>query len=108
MKVYNKLVRDNIPQIIERSGKTCQTRVLSDGEYVDELNKKLHEEFAEYVQSGEVEELADIVEVACALATAKGVSCAQFDEIRAEKTRKNGKFDKKLFLEWVDRVDDGD
>ena len=102
MKVYNKLVRDNIPQIIEQSGKTCQTRVLSDEEYLAQLNAKLHEEFAEYLQSGEVEELADIVEVVLALAHAKGVTTAEFDEIRLGKARKNGAFDKKLFLEWVD------
>ena len=102
MKIYNKLVRDNIPQIIEQSGKSCKTRVLNDDEYLTQLNAKLNEEFAEYVQSGEVEELADIVEVALALAAAKGVSHAKFDEIRAQKARKNGKFDQKLFLEWVD------
>ncbi|MCH5160372.1 MAG: nucleoside triphosphate pyrophosphohydrolase [Clostridiales bacterium] len=105
MKVYNKLVRDNIPQIIEQSGKTCKTRVLSDDEYVENLNAKLSEEFAEYLQSGEVEELADIVEVALALAHAKGVTRDKFDAIRTEKFNKNGAFDKKLFLEWVD---DGD
>ena len=102
MKIYNKLVRDNIPQIIEQSGKTCKTRVLSDAEYVVQLNAKLNEELAEYLQSGEVEELADIVEVVRALVAVKGVSCAEFDEIRAEKAQKNGAFDKKLLLEWVD------
>ena len=102
MKIYNKLVRDNVPQIIEQSGKTCKTRVLSDGEYVSQLNAKLGEELAEYLQSGEVEELADIVEVALALARAKGVTAVEFDAIRTKKAHKNGAFDKKLFLEWVD------
>ena len=105
MKTYNKLVRDNIPQIIEQSGKTCKTRVLNNDEYVQQLNAKLHEEIAEYAQSGEVEELADVVEVALALAAAKGVSGAKFDEIRAQKARKNGAFAQKLFLEWVDGDD---
>ena len=102
MKVYNKLVRDNIPKIIEQSGKTCQTRVLSDDEYLAQLNTKLREEFDEYMQSGDVEELADIVEVTLALAHAKGVTTEKFDAIRTEKARKNGAFDKKLFLEWVE------
>ena len=102
MKIYNKLIRDNIPQIIERSGKTCKTRVLSDEEYVLYLNAKLNEELAEYQHSGEVEELADVVEVALALAAAKGVSHAKFDTIRQEKARQNGAFAQKLFLEWVD------
>ena len=102
MKIYNKLVRDNIPQIIENSGKSCKTRVLSDEEYVEALNAKLSEELGEYLQSNEVAELADVVEVALALARAKGVSREQFEAIRQEKAAKNGAFARKLFLEWVD------
>ena len=102
MKIYNKLVRDNIPQIIENSGKTCKTRMLNDGEYTEQLNAKLSEEIAEYLQSGEVVELADVVEVALALANAKGVTDEQFEAIRKEKVAKNGAFGRKLFLEWVD------
>ena len=33
-KVYNKLVRDRIPEIIEASGKTCLTATLSDEAYL--------------------------------------------------------------------------
>ena len=102
MKIYNKLVRDNIPQIIENSGKRCKTRVLNAVEYLEQLNAKLSEELAEYLQSGEVAELADIVEVALAIAEAKGVASDRFEVIRQEKAAKNGAFQEKLFLEWVD------
>lgn len=102
MKKYNKLVRDNIPQIIEKSGKTCKTRVLSDEEYIAALNAKLCEELDEYLQAGEVVELVDLVEVALALAYAKGVTQECFDAIRLGKAEKNGAFTQKLFLEWVD------
>ena len=102
MKIYNKLIRDNIPQIIEKSGKTCKTRVLSDEEYIEALNAKLREEFDEYLRSGEVVELAYLVEVALALACAKGVTVEQFEVIRKEKAAKNGAFAQKRFLEWVD------
>lgn len=40
MPVYNKLVRDKIPQIIEQTGKTFTTRILEDDEYRKELRKK--------------------------------------------------------------------
>ena len=101
MKIYNKLVRDNIPQIIEKDGKTCKTRVLSDGEFLEKLNAKLQEEVAEYLQSGEVEELADILEVVYALARVKGHDTQQLEDIRVEKARKNGAFEQKLLLEYV-------
>ena len=42
--IYNKLVRDNIPEIIEASGKTCEMEILSDEEYLQMLDKKLDEE----------------------------------------------------------------
>ena len=41
VKVYNKLVRDRIPEIIEASGKSCKIRILTDGEYPEMLEKKL-------------------------------------------------------------------
>ena len=36
--IYNKLVRDKIPEIIEVSGKTCETEILSDEEYAKYCN----------------------------------------------------------------------
>lgn len=70
--VYNKLVRDRIPEIIAASGKRCDTRILSEEEYLAMLRTKLHEELAEYEESGELEELADILEILYALADLQG------------------------------------
>lgn len=38
--MYQKLVRDNIPAIIEKNGETCVTRKLTDKEYEDALVEK--------------------------------------------------------------------
>ena len=46
MKVYNKLVRDKIPEIIEADGKCCKTEILSDEEYIKMIDAKLDEELA--------------------------------------------------------------
>ena len=99
--IHNKLVRDRIPQIIEAAGKTCVTRVLSDVEYIAALDLKLQEELNEYLADGDLEELADLLEVLMAAAQARGHSFAEVEAIRREKTAKRGGFDQRLFLESV-------
>ncbi len=102
MKVYNKLVRDNIPEIMINNGAKPGTRVLSDDEYLIELNKKILEEVNEYLQDQNVEELADIEEVLRAILDLKGVSYEEFERIRKQKVLKRGAFKKKIFLERED------
>ena len=63
VKPYHKLVRDRIPEIIEASGKSCVTEILSDADYLELLDAKLDEELAEYHKDQNVEELADLLEV---------------------------------------------
>lgn len=99
MKIYNKLVRDKIPEIIkENDNKNCVIKILEDTEYLKELNKKLQEEMKEYLESGEVEELADLEEVLRAILKTKNVTYEQFENLRKGKVEKRGAFDKKIFL----------
>lgn len=98
---YNKLVRDKIPEIIKKAGKTPEYEILSQAEYIEMLEKKLDEETAEYHASKNVEELADILEVLFAIGKTKGVSPEQLDNIRVEKAEKRGKFDERFFLKSV-------
>lgn len=100
-KRYNKLVRDKIPQIIEADGKSCTTEILSNEEYIKMLDEKLNEEFIEYQESKAVEELADILEVVYAIATARGYSQETVERIRKQKADKRGKFKKKILLKEV-------
>lgn len=99
--VYNKLIRDRIPEIIESDGKECEVTVLSDDEYLKQLNIKLKEELDEYYESGEAEELADIAEIIYAIANLKGLSNAQFEKLRLNKREQRGGFEKKLYLKCV-------
>ena len=98
---YNKLVRDKIPEIIEASGKTCETEILSDDEYLQMLDKKLDEELAEYHQEQNIEELADLLEVLYATAKARGYSIEKLGRVRIEKKKSRGGFDKKIILKSV-------
>lgn len=98
VKEINKLVRDNIPAIIENGGKKCQIKILDNTEYLEALNAKLMEEVREYLESGEVMELADIEEVIRAILDVKNISYKNFEEIRQEKAEVNGEFKKRIFL----------
>lgn len=99
MKIYNKLVRDKIDEIMIEKGVKPVTRILSNEEYLKELNKKLLEEVNEYLESKEVEELADIEEVIIAILEAKNISRENLEEIRQSKVKKRGAFKRRLFLE---------
>ena len=47
-KIYHKLVRDKIPDIIREQGETPCTRILTAKEYSAALEQKLDEETAEF------------------------------------------------------------
>ena len=98
---YHKLVRDRIPEIIEASGKTCVTEVLSDEEYLKMVDAKLDEELAEYHKDQNIEELADLLEVIYAAVVARGYSIEELERVRAEKAAKRGGFAKKILLKEV-------
>ncbi|MDO5848125.1 MAG: nucleoside triphosphate pyrophosphohydrolase [Methanobrevibacter sp.] len=101
MVVYNKLVRDKIPQIISNDDKIAITKLLDDEQYLVELNKKLHEEILEYLEDGDVEELVDIIEVIRAILKAKDIYLEEFEQMRQEKANSKGVFKNKIFLEEV-------
>ena len=99
--VYNKLVRDRIPEIIEASGKTCVAVTLPDDAYIRMLDAKLNEELAEYQQSKSLEELADLLEVMGAVVKARGYTWDDLTRVRKEKCAARGAFDKRIFLREV-------
>jgi predicted house-cleaning noncanonical NTP pyrophosphatase (MazG superfamily) len=96
--VYNKLVRDKIPQIIAASGKNCVTEVLTEDAYLQKLDEKLGEELAEYQESKSLEELADLLEVMAAVVKARGYSWEELERIRARKREKRGGFEERILL----------
>ncbi len=102
MKEYNKLVRDYIPQVIERNGSKAAFHILSQKEYMEELDKKLNEEVKEYQEDKSLEEMADILEVLQAICVARGYTVEELEAKRIEKAAARGGFQKKLFLEYVE------
>lgn len=97
--IYNKLVRDNIPDIIEANGMKCICTTLSDSEYVQKLDEKLSEELAEYQESKSLEELADLLEVLKAVINARGWTWENLEQVRSEKAALRGDFSQKILLQ---------
>ncbi len=93
-----KLVRDNIPEIIRANSETPVTRILSDDEYLIALDDKLREEVAEYLEANDLAEIADILEVLRAILVARGSDYTQIEAIRKEKLDKRGGFEKHISL----------
>ena len=96
--LYYKLVRDNIPQIIEKNGKHALIETLSDTDYEIYLERKLDEEVNEYHDSKDLEELADILEILIALAKIKGRDFSDLVDLQRHKAEEKGAFSKKILL----------
>lgn len=102
MPVHNKLVRDKIPEIIEKAGKTFETKILDNDTYIKELEAKLLEEFNEYLtadtKEDSLEELADMMELIKAFAEVNEGSLAEVEKIRQDKASKRGGFNERIYL----------
>ncbi len=101
MKTYNKLVRDKIPELMLMEHELPTTRILSDEEYIQELNKKLEDEVKVYLENENIEEMVDILEVIRAILEFKGESFEKIEEKRIKKANKKGTFKERVYLEKV-------
>jgi predicted house-cleaning noncanonical NTP pyrophosphatase (MazG superfamily) len=99
---YDKLVRDEIPGIIDGNDETPVTHIADEAEYERRLLDKLDEEVAEYSEEQSVEELADVLEVVHAIRKHHGVTREELAQIREEKASERGRFDDRIVLERVD------
>ncbi|MCD8509487.1 MAG: nucleoside triphosphate pyrophosphohydrolase [Bacillus sp. (in: Bacteria)] len=106
MPIYNKLVRDRIPEIIRRNGTECRVRRLDAAEFEIEGKEKLREELAEYLEAGNaeqaVEELADLLELIYCLSEYHGYTKEELESIREDKAERRGSFHERWFLEVVE------
>lgn len=106
MVIHNKLVRDKIPQIIQKAKKKPVTKTLNQEEFIVELRKKSKEELQEYLsaQTNEeaIEELADILEIIHSLAKVHHSTFKEIESRRIQKLEQRGGFDERIFLIKVD------
>ena len=100
---YDKLVRDNIPQIIADEGGTAEFRTLTQHKELSQYaEKKLHEELREVLSATTkteiTEELADLMEIARKYADINGIHWDEVEEARHEKKSTKGGFDSNIVL----------
>lgn len=96
-----KAVRDKIPEIIAKDGQAAIYEIMPAEAWPHFLTVKLKEETNEYTQSGEVEELADILEIIYALAELSGVSQLELEALRKKKRRERGGFENRIYLKEI-------
>lgn len=101
-RIFNKLVRDKIPKIIEDNGEYALTEILNDKSFENAIDNKLMEEVKEVINAKTKEdikeELADLLEVILKKAEINNIKFSEIEEERIEKKNKKGGFDDKIFL----------
>ncbi len=95
----SKLVRDRIPEIMRRDGKTPDVDQIAGERLKSALKEKLVEEALELEAAADIrEELADVLEVAEAIIDAYGLDEVEIQSIRWKKREERGGFDKGYYL----------
>lgn len=101
---YNKLVWDNVPDLIKEKGKECEVRTLDDDEFEIELLKKVEEEASALPETASrqelIDELADVVTVVEYIKSMKNITELELADALERHARRKGRFEKKNYLVW--------
>ena len=104
-KLYDKLVRDRIPEIIRESGGTCGIETIEDdNDFRLALRDKLLEEATEAAAADDADlaaELADLREVIHALIAAYGLNDDRVRALQAQRRAERGGFVERVRLLWT-------
>jgi len=105
-KTYNKLVRDNIIDIILKDNGKPSFKILNDDDFKIALKEKVLEESKELIEAETKEdiinELSDILELIESISKNYNITKEEIDNKKENKKIKRGGFDKKIFLEYSD------
>ncbi len=101
---YNKLCRDNVPDIIAAKGFECEVRALDHDEYRREIIRKVLEE-ATGVSNNKgrdslIKELADLVITLDAVSKEFGITDEELDTAVEKNLEEKGGYEEMLYLSW--------
>ncbi len=104
---HNKLVRDLIPEIIERNGDNAVVHVLDEKKFKKELLKKLIEESKEVLEAETNEEelkkeVGDVLEVLDYIIKSFQFNKTEIEKIKTDRKEKRGGFERQIFLEYTE------
>jgi predicted house-cleaning noncanonical NTP pyrophosphatase (MazG superfamily) len=97
-----KLVRDKVPHLLQKSEKAFTIRIVKGGEYIQKLKEKLKQEVEDFITDDAIEELADIMEIVLLLSEIKGVNIKDLEGFRKLKAAERGSYKEGFVL--VDEV----
>lgn len=100
--IFNKLVRDNIPEKIAAEGKRALITIVRGEEEIEAIRRKIVEEANEVASASTreetISELADLSEAIKALQERLDIKDVEITEEAQRKRMKSGKFDEGYFL----------
>ena len=101
--IHDKLVRDNIPKIInDQEKQSCEYYTIeNEEEYFKYLVRKVIEEINEFYETPTSEEMADVVEVLLTIGQLKKLNYKTIEQTRLNKLIEKGGFKKKYVLKRV-------
>tara|TARA_B100001094_G_C18053243_1_gene731145 strand:+ start:345 stop:653 length:309 start_codon:yes stop_codon:yes gene_type:complete len=97
-----KLVRNNIPEIIADSGRSCEYRIASKEEMKSTLFEKLEEESREFLENPGIDEAIDIYEVFLGILNHWSIDFLDVVNHSYYKRDSRGGFSKGVILESVE------
>lgn len=101
---YNKLVWDNVPDLIKQKGKECEVRVLDKEEFELELMKKVEEEASALPETASrqelIDELADVVTCVEYIKEVKNITELELADALGRHSRRKGRFENRFYLVW--------
>jgi predicted house-cleaning noncanonical NTP pyrophosphatase (MazG superfamily) len=97
-RIFKKLVRDNIPDMITRNNQLGEFVIYPEADFENELILKMQEEIGDYLTTKDPQELADILEIIIELGRIRNLPFAEIENIRQRKLEERGGFSKRIFL----------
>jgi len=103
---FDKLIRSKLPARMRKEGVILNTEILSDENYIKQLKNKIVEEANEVVEASNIEdiktELADVLEVIHALASANDIEMSEVENTRLKKRQVNGYFHPSCYVHYIE------